>query len=114
MHLKYTMNKENYIAVFVIIFTLYSCQYKSDSSAPISSHEKSNFPLVVDTTNFSTKKRCATWLSTAHYEFLYIGKNKDTICVDYFMKHYPIPILPIGDEFSSEDTIGYYDMIIKT
>jgi hypothetical protein len=69
-----------------------------------------NFPVIIDTSEFKTSKRVATWLSTANYELLYIGKWKDTIYPDYGLEYYPLvppPPPPLGSEFVLSDTIDY-------
>lgn len=90
-----------------------SCKTKSAEQSV--SNDKVKFPVIVDTSDFKTSKRKATWLSTANYELLYIGKWNDTIYPDYSLKYYPIPPPPPppGAKFEPTDTIGYRQILTE-
>ena len=107
--LRYLIN----ILFFGIFVTLYSCQTKTVKQSVSIEKEEFKFPIIIDTLDFKTSKRKATWLSTADYALLYIGKWKDTIYTDYSLKHYPIPQPPPSSKFESSDTNGYHKRLTK-
>jgi len=86
------------------------------ASTPSFEKEKFRFPVVIDTSDIKISKREATWLSTANYELLYIGKWQDSIYPDYKLKYYPIaplPPTPPANEFDPNDTIGYHKRLTE-
>ena len=97
------------ISIFGLLVVLVSCQTKTEKQSISNDKEEFKFPVIVDTSDFRTSKREATWLSTANYELLYIGKWKDTLYPDYGLKYYPIspPPPPPGSETEPSDTIGF-------
>ena len=104
------------ISIFGLFVTLVSCQTKTDEQSVSNYKEEFKFPVIIDTSDFKTSKREATWLSTANYELLYIGEWKDTIYPDYRLKYYPIvppPPPPPGTDFDPTDTIGYHKRLTE-
>ena len=102
------------ISILGLFVILMSCKRKSAEQSV--SNVKVKFPVIVDTSDFKTSKREATWLSTANYELLYIGKWTDTIYPDYSLKYYPIPPPPPplpGEKFDPTDTIGYHKRLTE-
>ena len=102
------------ISILGLFVILMSCKRKSAEQSV--SNDKVKFPVIVDTSDFKTSKREATWLSTADYELLYIGKWTDTIYPDYSLKYYPIPPPPPplpGEKFDPTDTIGYHKRLTE-
>ncbi len=99
--------KISIIGLFVIIV---SCRNEKKEYLNINKKSEAfRFPVIIDTSTFSFFKREATWISTANYELLYIGKWKDTIYPDYGLKYYPIQ--PFPSDF--EDTFDYQKIITK-
>lgn len=104
------------ISIFGLFAILISCQTKTAEQSVSNNKEEFKFPVIVDTSDFKTSKLEATWLSTANYELLYIGKWKDTLYPDYRLKYYPIvppPPPPPGTEFDPTDTIGYHKRLTE-
>lgn len=99
---------------FFIFFV--SCQTMENGQSVTVENEGLKFPVIKDTSQFVTSKRKATWLSTASYGLLYIGKWKDTIYPDYSLKYYsiaPPPPPPPGSDFDLSDTLGFYKRITE-
>jgi len=97
------------ISIIGLVLFLVGCQTETKEQ-PVSIEQKAfKFPVIMDTSAFKTSKREATWLSTANYELLYIGKWKDTIYPDYGLKQFPIPPPPPppGSKADPSDTFGY-------
>lgn len=106
-YLKHFIN----ISIFGLFAILVSCQSETNDKSVSIEKEEFKFPLIIDTSDFKTSKREATWLSTANYELLYIGNWKDTINPNYKLKYYPItppPPRPTGNKYEPSDTIGYH------
>lgn|GEM_PF-787398 len=99
------------ISLFGLFALLAGCQTKTEVQSFSDDKEEVNFPIIIDTSEFKPSKREDTWLKTADYELLYIGKWKDTIYADYGLKHYPV-LLPLppppGSELDPTDTAGYH------
>jgi len=72
-----------------------------------------SFPVLVDSLNLNASNRNASWLSTANYDFLYIGKQTDTISVNYYLRYYhppppPAPGVKKDEERKARPFAGYY------
>ncbi|MDP2060163.1 MAG: hypothetical protein Q8J97_10505 [Flavobacteriaceae bacterium] len=102
------------ISIIGFLTFLFSCQTEKNEQADIIEKlDEFKFPVIIDTSDFKTSKREATWLSTANYELLYIGEWKDTIYPDYRLKYYPIPPPPPGSNIEPSDTIGFHKRLTE-
>lgn len=114
MYLKKKSHLKNIKKIKLIIFFAFfvSCQIeKNEQTGNLEKLGEFKFPLIVDTSDFKTSKREATWLSTANFQLLYIGEWKDTIYPDYRPKYYsipPPPPPPPGSNIEPSDTIGFH------
>lgn len=94
--------KKDWLILILTVFT--SCLNNVDSE--LSKTEAKDvlpsfkFPVIIDTVDLSTLDFLkndysnSTWLTTAEYEFLYIGPSTDTIYVDHFLSYSPPPPPP--------------------
>lgn len=102
------------ISLFGLFVILLSCETKTGEQSVANNEEEFKFPVIIDTSDLKSTKREATCLSTANYELLYIGKWKDTIYPDYWLKYYPIVLPPPpGGKFKPSDTIGYHKKLTE-
>ena len=109
--MRYLLNL-SFLGIFAI---LCSCQTKTVEQSGSVEKEEFKFPVIIDTSDIITTKREATWLSTANYELLYIGKWKDTIFPDYRLKYYPIvPPPPTSvSKMDTNSTIEYHKRLTE-
>lgn len=117
VHLKKTYLRQlinlSLIGLFAILF---GCQTKTDEQTVSNDKNALKFPVIIDSAVFKASKREASWLSTANYNLLYIGKWKDTLFPDYSLKYYqfvPPPPPPTESQFDPTDTIGYHKRLIE-
>lgn len=82
----------NSLIIIFAISTIFSCQLNySDKS----SNSLNEFPTLIDTFNLETKKVEVNRQMISNSEIIYIGKKKDTIYINYFLKYFPeLPITP--------------------
>jgi hypothetical protein len=102
-----------HILIIGLFAILVSCKTETNEQFVSPVKEMFKFPVIIDTTDYKISKRESTWLSTADYELLYIGKWKDTIYPNYKLKYYPLPDLSSIDQMEPSDTIGYHKMLTE-
>ena len=61
---------------------------KNDRAHTSNKLEDHDFPVIIDTSKLENLRRETTWLSTANFELMYIGKWQDTIYPNYTLKHF--------------------------
>lgn len=82
----------NFFTLIFVIFTIFSCQVNNSDK---SSNSLNEFPILIDTFNFETKKVKVNRQIISNSEIIYIGKKKDSIYINYFFKDFPdLPIPP--------------------
>lgn len=107
------MKKGFQILVIVILATVIGCKEEVLNSNNVEIKSDS-FPYLIDTSNFKISDRYETWLATANYDFLYIGRYRDTITVDYNLRFSQPPPPPETDadktnkDESGNSFQGYY------
>ncbi len=108
------MNREIQILLILLLATIVSCKEEALNSNKVEI-ESNSFPYLIDTSDFKVSDRYETWLATANYDFLYIGRYRDTIMVDYNLRFSQPPPPPPGtdiDETYEDKTDnsfqGYY------
>ena len=96
------------ILYILFLFALIACKSSTDDTQtdnkPNEIVKEEKFPTILDTLNIDLLDFLkndtinSTWLSTAEYDFLYIGAPKDSIYVDHFLSFSPPPPPPPNSE----------------
>jgi hypothetical protein len=79
-----------YTILFFSLLTLFSCVDESNKGKVINSEktEDLRFPKIIDTLKIDNVPQKESWLSTAEYKYLYIGKWQDSIIPDRELIYY--------------------------
>lgn len=97
------MRKIDTILLFSLLI-LFSCVDESNNGKvtnPVKSEEL-RFPKIIDTLKIDNVPQKESWLSTAEYKYLYIGKWQDSIIPDRELTYYSYEMYE--DDLDSEDT----------
>lgn len=88
------------VLLIVIFVTVVGCKEEVLNLSNVEL-ESDSFPHLTDTAYFKVSDRYETWLATANYDFLYIGRYLDTITVDYNLSFSQTP--PVLSEIDKDE-----------
>ena len=89
-------------AVCIILIFLASCMQVFCADAVMN---RDTFPYLIDTSTYTTIKKQETYQSFATCDYLYVGKYRDTITVNYSLR-----LLEKGESYSGNNGVEGYSL----